>query len=49
MIGGREGELKGPPSLKPVTYPAVMKLGTVIPNLKKIQKVYESRDTPVEF
>ena len=27
------------------TYPAVTKLGTVIPYLKKIQKAYESRDT----
>ena len=31
------------------TYPAMMKLGTVIPCLTKIQKVYESRDTPLEF
>ena len=31
------------------TYPTVMKLGTVIPYLKKIQKIYESRDTPSEF
>ena len=31
------------------TYPAMMKLGTVIPYLKKIQKIYESRDTPLEF
>ena len=31
------------------TYPAIMKLGTVIPYLKKIQKIYESRDTPLEF
>ena len=27
------------------TYPAVMKLGTVIPYLKKIQKIFELRDT----
>ena len=27
------------------TYPATMKGGTVIPHAKKIQKVYESRDT----
>ena len=26
------------------TYPAMMKLGTVIPYLKKIQKIYQSRD-----
>ena len=31
------------------TYPAMMKLGTVIPYPKKIQKIYESRDTPLEF
>ena len=32
---------------KSVTYPTMMKLGTVIPYLKKIQKIYESRDTPL--
>ena len=26
-----------------------IKLGTVIPYPKKIQKIYESRDTPLEF
>ena len=31
------------------TYPTMMKLDTVIPYLKKIQKIYESRDTPLEF
>ena len=30
-------------------YPTVMKLGPVINYLKKIQKVYKSRDAPVEF
>ena len=30
-------------------YPAMMKLGTVIPYPKKIQKIYESRDTHSEF
>ena len=29
------------------TYPTMMKLGTVTPYLKKIQKIYESRDTPM--
>ena len=29
------------------TYPTIMKLGTVIPYLKKFQKLYESRDTPL--
>ena len=31
------------------TYPAIMKLVTVIPYLKKIQKIYESCDTPPDF
>ena len=31
------------------TCPTMMKLGTVIPYPKKIQKIYESRDTPLEF
>ena len=31
------------------TYPTMMKLGTVIPYLKKIQKIYESSDTPPDF
>ena len=31
------------------TYPTMMKLGTVIPYPKKIQKIYESRDTLLEF
>ena len=31
------------------TYPAMMKVDTVIPHLKNIQKIYESRDTPLEF
>ena len=31
------------------TYPAVVKLGTVIPYLKKIQKIDKSRDTHLEF
>ena len=29
------------------TYLTMMKLGTVIPYLKKIQKIYKSRDTPL--
>ena len=31
------------------TYPTMMKLGTVIPYLKKIEKIYEPRDTPPLF
>ena len=30
-------------------YPTMMKLGLNIPYPKKIQKTYESRDTPPEF
>ena len=37
------------PSLKYVTYPSMMKLSTIIPYLRKIQQIYESRDTPLEF
>ena len=33
----------------PHTYPTMMKFGTVIPYLKKIQKIYESSDTLLEF
>ena len=28
------------------TYPTAMKFGTVMPYLKKIQNIFESRDTP---
>ena len=31
------------------TYLTIMKLGTVISYLKKIQKIFESRDTPLAF
>ena len=31
------------------TYPTIMKLGTVVPYLRKIKKIYESLDTPHEF
>ena len=31
------------------TYPTMMKLGIVIPYLKKIKKIYKSRDTPLAF
>ena len=38
-MGGRQ---KGPPLPKIChSYPAIMKIGTVIPYLKKIQKIYE--------
>ena len=32
-----------------LTYPKMMTLGAVVPYLKKIQKLYKSRDTPLEF
>ena len=32
-----------------LTYPTMMKLDTVIPSLKTIQEIYESRDTTSEF
>ena len=45
----RMGEAtKSPSSLKSVTHITMMTLGTVIPYLKKIQKIYESRDTSHE-
>ena len=42
---------KGPPPLPKIcyAYPKLMKLDTVTPYLKKIQKMYESRDTTPEF
>ena len=30
-------------------YPIMVKRSTVIPYLKKIKKIYESRDAPLEF
>ena len=43
----RMGGQKGSPLPKVChTYPTMMKIGTVIPYVKKIQKIYESRDTP---
>ena len=31
------------------TYPTMMKLGTTIPYLKEIKKIYESRDATPDF
>ena len=46
----RMGRAKYPPPSKIChTYPTMMKLGTVIPYLKKIQKIYEWCYTPPEF
>ena len=50
LFGAADG-WGGPKSPLPkicYTYPAMMKLCTVIPYLKEIQKIYESRDTPHE-
>ena len=46
---GWEGGQKGPLPEISHTYPTVMKLGTVIPYLKKIQKIYKPRETPLAF
>ena len=45
------GAAKKPPPLPKIchTYPAMMKLETVIPYLNTIKKINESRDTPLEF
>ena len=43
------GSQKGPLPKFCHTYPTMMKLGTVIPYLKKMQKIYKSRDTSLEF
>ena len=47
-VGGREGG-KAPLPKICHTYSTMIKLGTAIPYLKKIQKIYESRDKPPEF
>ena len=47
-LGG--GGQKRPPLPKIChKYPTMMKLGAVIPYLKKIEKIYESRDTSPEL
>ena len=45
------GQKDPPPPLPKIchTCPTMIKPGTCIPYLKKIQKIYESRDTPPEF
>ena len=49
LLTDRGGGQKGPSSLKSDTYPTMMKLGTVIAYLEKIQKTYESSETPSVF
>ena len=46
--GGRRGK-KAPLSIICYTHPTMMKTDTVILYLKKIQKIYNSRDTTLEF
>ena len=46
---GRGGGKKSSPPKICHTHPTMMKLGTVIPCLKKSLKIYESRDTPLVF
>ena len=43
------GSKKGPLRKICHKYPAMVKGGTVTPHLKKILKIYESRDTHPEF
>ena len=45
--GGREGKSPPRPEIC-LTYPAMMKFGTVIPYLKKIQKTCKLLNTPTE-
>ena len=47
--GGGGGGKKAPLPKIYHRYPAMMKLGTVIPYLKKIKKIYESRARALEF
>ena len=50
MMGGGGGGQKERPLLKIChAYPAIMKLGIPLPYLNKIQKIYKSRDTALEF
>ena len=52
LFGAAHGWGEGKKAPLPKTchiYLAMIKLGTVIPYLKKIQKIYESLDTPLEF
>ena len=47
--GGGERRQKVPSPKICHTYPTMMKIGTLIPYLKKIQKIYKVRDTLLEF
>ena len=47
LMGGRGKKAPLPKTCH--TYPTMVKLDTVIPYLKNIQIIYESRDTGLEF
>ena len=48
IFGAAHGLREKVPHLKICfTNPAIMKLGAVIPYIKNIQKIYETRDTPL--
>ena len=49
LTDGGEGAKRRPIPKICHTYPTMMKLGTVIPYSKKIQKTYELRHTLIEF
>ena len=50
FYGGAQGWGKSPPLHKIChTYPTMVKLRTVIPYLRKIENIYESRKTLLEF
>ena len=51
VFGAAHGWWRGESPLPKVThtYPTIIKLGTVITYLKKIQKTYNSRDIPFDF
>ena len=48
-VGRRGWEGKKALHSQNLSHPTMKKLGTVIPYLKKIQKIHKSRDTPLEF
>ena len=49
MGGGGEGGQKAPLPKICHTFPKMMKIGTVTPNRKKIQQIFESSGAPFEF
>ena len=49
LLTDEGGGKKGPFPKICHTYPTMMKLGRVIPYLKKTQRIYESPNTPLDF